>query len=242
MQQQYPEPSMHRLVRPKGGDCLVKQVKAVCSVQTQQYKGYMIILHSVVDTYLVDVEWVPVVQLLNNTASAITLPVTLKSQFVVVQNRQTLGLRDSVDGLCIKSDGKPFKTFRAQETSSPETKELSFNVEPNNYIVIYQRRWRFKHKLWFISTLEDGEERIVGKRPSRADDYESPFPIIERNVESYIDSCAYTTIDRSSPGFNDAVEEVDITPVKEEFTKGTMRMGITFIPILHQEAIARLLV
>lgn len=85
MQQQYPEPSMHRLVRPKGGDCLVKQVKAVCSVQTQQYKGYMIILHSVVDTYLVDVEWVPVVQLLNNTASAITLPATLKSQFVVVQ-------------------------------------------------------------------------------------------------------------------------------------------------------------
>lgn len=221
----------------------MKQVKAVCSVQTpQRYEEYMSILHSVVDTYLVDVEWVPVVELLNNTASAITLPATLKSQFVVVQNRQTLGLRDSVDGLCIKSDGKPFKTFRAQETSSPETKELSFNVKPNNYIVIYQRRWRFKHKLWFISTLEDGEERIVGRRPDGADPFDSLFlPMIERKVESYIDSCAYTTIDRSSPGFNDAVEEVDITPVKEEFTKNIMRKIITFIPILHQEAIVNLL-
>lgn len=65
--------------------------------------------------------------------------------------------------------------------------------------------------------------------------------MIERKVESYIDSCAYTTIDRSSPGFNDAVEEVDITPVKEEFTKNIMRKIITFIPILHQEAIVNLL-
>lgn len=202
----------------------------------------MSILHSVVDTYLVDVEWVPVVELLNNTASAITLPATLKSQFVVVQNRQTLELRDSVDGLCIKSEGKPFKTFRAQETSSPETKELSFNVKPNNYIVIYQKRWRFKHKLWFISTLQNGVERIVGRRPKGAYDHDSlDLPIIERNIESYVDSCAYTTIDRSSFGFNDAVEEVDITPVKEEFTKCMMRKIITFIPILYQEAIVNLL-
>lgn len=106
------------------------------------------------DTYFVDAEWVPIVQFLNNTDAAITLPATLKSQFVVEQNVRHVELQELIDGLCIRSGGMPFKTFCVQETSSPETKKFKTNVKPKNYVVIYQKRWRFKHKLWFITSSE----------------------------------------------------------------------------------------
>jgi len=237
----------HRLIRPKGGDCLIRQVKTICSLQMPQHGAHMSILYSVVDTYLVDAEWVPVVSFLNNTGSTITLPATLKSQFVVEQNIRDVRLQESIDGLCIRSDGKPYKTFCAQETNSPETRKIITNVKESNYIVIYQKRWRFKHKLWFITSSElNGEERIVGRRPNNvsilAGNEGLDYPIIERNITSHVDSCAYTTIDKGISGFIDEAQEVDIPPVKEEVSKGMMRKHITNIPSHHQEAIVQLLI
>lgn len=244
--QQKAEAPMPRLLRPKGGDCLVKQEKTAHSLRILRGGPHMSILYTVVDTYLVDVEWVPVAKFSNDTESDVTLvPVTLTSRFVVVQNSPPVGLHEIVNGLRISSDGIPFKTFCAQETISPDAKKLKFTIEPGDYIAIYQNRWRFKHRLWFTTTSEvDGEEKIVGKLPTSArEGNEGPdFPIVERIIDSYVDSCAYTTIDSSSTGFNDEVKELDITPVEEEFTKEMMRRQITSIPSVHQEAIIKFLV
>lgn len=245
--QQQTEVTAYKLIRPKGGDCLIKQVKKTHSIQMPKNGTHMSVLYSVMDTYFVDAEWVPIVQFLNNTDAAITLPVTLKSQFVVEQNIRNVELQELIDGLCIRSGSMPFKTFCVQETSSPETKKFKTNVKPNNYVIIYQKRWRLKHKLWFITSSElNGEEKIVGRRPNNASilaGNEGPdYPIIERNITSYVDSCEYTVVDISNSAFIDAIREMDITPVKEEVSKAMMRKHITNIPKSHQEAIVQLLI
>lgn len=245
--QQKAEAPMPRLLRPKGGDCLVKQEKTAHSLRILRGGPHMSILYTVVDTYLVDVEWVPVAKFSNDTESDVTLPATVTSQFVVVQNSPPVGLQEMVNGLRISSDGIPFKTFCAQETISPDAKEFKFTIEPGDYIAIYQNRWRFKHRVWFTTTSEvKGEERIVGQRPltdNASEGNEGPdFPILERMIDSYVDSCEYTTIDSSSSGFSGEIKEVDITPAEEEFTKDMVRRQITSIPSAHQEAIIQFLV
>lgn len=246
--QQQTEATAYKLIRPKGGDCLIKQVKKTQSIRMPKNSAaYMSVLYSVMNTYFVDAEWVPIVQFLNNTDAAITLPATLKSQFVVEQNVRHVELQELIDGLCIRSGGMPFKTFCVQETSSPETKKFKTNVKPNNYVVIYQKRWRFKHKLWFITSSElNGEEKIVGRRPNNVSiltGNEGPdYPIIERSITSYVDSCEYTVVDINNSAFIEAAREVDITPVEGDVSKGMMRKHITNIPSHHQEVIVQLLI
>jgi len=219
------------ILRPKGGDCLVMQSKEAFSVDISN------ILYTVVDTHLVEIEWVPVVQWMNNTlsGSSFNYPATVKTQFVMSNNgraAELISIPHMMKDLCIRFE-QVHKAFSVQETTSPESTRVDLSVQRGVPSLLFQRRWRFKHVLSFISSFGfEGKETIVTK---------SAGGRIEREMSSYIDSCEFI-IANNPLQTSHILREVEITPAQTIVPKGTPEMSIQRVPKSHQALITGLLV
>lgn len=194
------------------------------------------ILYTLVDTHLVEIEWVPVVQWLNGTSSTFNYPVTAKTQFVLGNNGRAadlIGLPHMMKDVCIRFE-QVHKAFSAQETTAPESIHFDLHVQKGTSVVVHQRRWRFKHVLSFITSVgHEGEETIVTKSATGS-------RRIEREMTSYIDSCEYF-VSYNPLHTTNIVREVEVTPALVVVPKVTPEMTIQWIPKNHQALIYKLL-
>lgn len=203
--------------------------------------SYLDLLYVVVDTYFTELEWVPIVQWTNLTDSDGTYPQTITTRFATCDSGLAaahIGFASMMQDLRIRFENV-YKSFLAQETTKPLTFDINLNVPPEKSAVICQRRWRFKHVIWFVSK-SDQKESVVTTGPLFRNDPGSEARI-ERTMTSFIDSNQYF-IDKEESLTVDAVKEVDITPAQELYSKEYKKVSISEIPQAHQNVIVKLLV
>ena len=204
------------------------------------------ILYAVVDTYLTEVEWVPIVQLRNRTDSTICYPLSITTRYVLRNggNAEALvGLASVMQDLCLRFENV-HKAFTAQEIV-PTTIDIKLDILPGQYIVVYQKRWRFEHNLWFISKLAVEEKMVTVGNPtqSRYAVKEKGVVVeerIERNMSSFVDSNEYF-VDKSASVTANTVREVQVESVQEVYMQDIKKDSIRHISQGQQNMIIKLL-
>ena len=138
------KPRLHEIIRPKGGECLVKQDRIALTAEGP-FRGrssYLDLLYVVVDTYFTELEWVPIVQWTNLTDSDGTYPQTITTRFATCDSGLAaahIGLASMMQDLRIRFENV-YKSFLAQETTKPLTFDINLNVPPEKSAIICQRR------------------------------------------------------------------------------------------------------
>jgi hypothetical protein len=132
----------HVTYKPEHGDTLVKSAR-----ETIYYERGFEGMHAAIDTYLVGITWVLKASWNNSTGSHQTFVQELKNDFKVVKGQEVtkaVPIASVYDRMTVLIGGHP-KSFERTGTA-PST----VYVAPYSCIYLYQKRYTFRHNMYFI--------------------------------------------------------------------------------------------
>ncbi|KAK0494806.1 hypothetical protein EDD18DRAFT_1463867 [Armillaria luteobubalina] len=149
-----------KFLRPCGDDALVKSARSAI----YNFPGKESLFASI-DVYLIDITWMSKMSWENDIIAEQTYPLQYMTGLQVtkgaeVTNSVSIGAEFKDLSLSMDIEAKTFTTY---ETTNTQIKTISLRVPPKSTVAFYQKRYRFKIKMFFILDAW-GQEWNVGSQ------------------------------------------------------------------------------
>jgi len=187
----------HMTMRPRSGDTPVHEHKT-----TIHNIPWIETFYAISQTYLTGISWEEVCHCRNQTASPQKYTASFTTQLVVTKGhacKEPFNLASQFEGLQIMV-GNKIKKFKSTETTSSKTDHVDLVVNPQTQAYVYQKKYRFKTKVWFKQDSWNTMWTLV--RDGRT-------VMLELEVEISVGECLLRKQEMSGEPF-----EVDVCAVK----------------------------